>query len=453
MAYFAIGLSSSGDFRQKVFLACASFFFYGYWNVMYVPLLVGSILVNFGVARQLAASDRQKNYGRTWLVFGVIFNIGLLCYFKYMDFLIESINYVSGSSISVMHIVLPLAISFFTFQQIAYLVDSRRGVVSSSHFWDYLVFVTFFPQLIAGPIVHHVEMMPQFMDAMKKRIDWNNMSMGVYLFSLGLFKKVMIADRLSVWVNAGYSDIGGLNLISSWAVTLAYTFQIYFDFSGYMDMAHGCARMFNITLPNNFDSPYKSLGIQDFWRRWHITLGRFLRDYLYIPLGGGRGSSVKTIRNVLITFFLGGIWHGAGWTFVIWGSLHGIGLVVQRLWRTVGVSIPKYLSWFMTFLFVHFAWVFFRAVEVGDAWSIVRTMFGLEDVVSPFVANPLAGVGGIAVLCTLLVCFVLVLFFGNSHKMGDSFVAEPKRLVYSAGIFTVSLLHLNTVTEFIYFQF
>ncbi|MBI9081838.1 MAG: MBOAT family protein [Pseudodesulfovibrio sp.] len=367
MAYFAIGLSSSGDFRQKVFLACASFFFYGYWNVLYVPLLAGSILVNFGIARQLAASDRQKNFGRIWLVFGVIFNIGLLCYFKYMDFLIESINYVSGSSIPVMHIVLPLAISFFTFQQIAYLVDSRRGIVKSSHFWDYLVFVTFFPQLIAGPIVHHVEMMPQFMDAMKKHIDWNNMSMGVYLFSIGLFKKVMIADRLSVWVNAGYSDIGSLNLISSWAVTLAYTFQIYFDFSGYMDMAHGCARMFNITLPNNFDSPYKSLGIQDFWRRWHITLGRFLRDYLYIPLGGGRGSSVKTIRNVLITFFLGGIWHGAGWTFVIGGSLHGIGLVVQRLWRMAGVSIPKYLSWFMTFLFVHFAWVFFRAVEVGDA--------------------------------------------------------------------------------------
>ncbi|MGB6019807.1 MAG: MBOAT family O-acyltransferase, partial [Sulfurimonadaceae bacterium] len=274
------------------------------------------------------------------------------------------------------------AISFFTFQQIAYLVDSYRGETAEYDFLNYALFVTFFPQLIAGPIVHHAEMMPQFASKWNLVKNYKNIATGLFIFSIGLFKKVVIADTFAKWATAGFDHAETLNLLEAWATSLSYTFQLYFDFSGYTDMAIGAALLFNIKLPINFNSPYKALDIQDFWRRWHITLSRFLRDYIYIPLGGNRKGSFRTYNNLLATFILGGIWHGAGWTFVFWGLLHGMALVVHRFWKSIGFTMPNILAWFITFNFINIAWVFFRAREWDDAIKVLTGMVSGELVLN-----------------------------------------------------------------------
>lgn len=250
------------------------------------------------------------------LILGIMANIALLGYFKYSDFFIENINDVFKTNMALLNLTLPLAISFFTFQQIAYLVDSYKGKTQEYDVVNYAVFVTFFPQLIAGPIVHHKEMMPQFAYASNNRINAENISRGLFIFAIGLFKKVVIADTFAIYANEGFDVAKVLSFYEAWATSLSYTFQLYFDFSGYTDMAIGLALLFNIVLPFNFNSPYKALNIQDFWRRWHMTLSRFLRDYIYIPLGGNRKGTVLTYRNLMATFVIGGLWHGAAWTFV-----------------------------------------------------------------------------------------------------------------------------------------
>ena len=262
---------------------------------------------------------------------------------------------------------MPIAISFFTFQQIIYLVDSYRGETKEYAFLNYSVFVAFFPQLISGPIVHHKEMMPQFENNRNKIINHENIAIGMLFFSIGLFKKVVLADTFATWATNGFDRAEILYFFEAWATSLSYTFQLYFDFSGYADMAIGIGLLFNIRLPINFNSPYKSRDIRDFWRRWHITLSRFLRDYVYIPLGGNKGTSIKTYNNLMVTFLIGGIWHGAGWTFVFWGLLHGLALVLQRLWSSFGLKMPTLLAWFITYNFVNLAWVFFRAESFSDA--------------------------------------------------------------------------------------
>ncbi len=277
------------------------------------------------------------------LIVGILGNLLLLGYFKYADFFISNFNVAVGSNISLLHITLPLAISFFTFQQIAYLVDSYKGKVRKHNFISYTAFVTFFPQLIAGPIVHHSEMMPQFENIKNKIINKNNIAKGFFIFSLGLFKKVIIADTFAIWTKSGFDTSLTLNFLEGWATSLSYTFQLYYDFSGYTDMAIGAALFFNIHLPINFNSPYKATDIQDFWRRWHITLSRFLRDYVYIPLGGNRKGNYRTYLNLFLTFLVGGIWHGAGWTFIFWGFLHGVAIVVNRLWKNWGFKVNSFV--------------------------------------------------------------------------------------------------------------
>nr|WP_303626474.1 MBOAT family protein [Roseovarius sp. M141] len=309
---------------------------------------------------------------------GIALNLGLLAYFKYFAFLIETVNGLVRSDLSVPDILLPLAISFFTFQQITYLVDSYKGKAERSSALNYAVFVTFFPQLIAGPIVHHKEMMPQFMRRTTSMLRWKNLLAGCIIFSLGLFKKVVIADTFAIYADVGYADHTQLTILDAWITTFSYTFQLYFDFSGYSDMAIGAARMFGIRLPLNFFSPYKALSIQDFWRRWHITLSRFLRDYIYIPLGGNRRGEMRVSANLMTTFLLGGLWHGAGWTFIIWGAIHGAGLVVERAFAMTGLRLPTILKWALTFFMVHLAWVFFRAESAAQAVDILQTMFGLN---------------------------------------------------------------------------
>ena len=371
----------------KAWLVAASLFFYSYWGISYLPLMLASILANFAIGTGLAkahpkfrhlASGRHPAFNRkAVLATGIAANLLLLGYYKYTDFLIANFNLISGESFRLPHIVLPLAISFFTFTQIAYLVDSYHGETADYDLLNYSLFVTFFPHLIAGPIVHHRHIMTQFGSRWTLALRYRNILRGLLIFAIGLFKKVVIADTFAVWANAGFDGGQKLDFFASWAASLSYTFQLYFDFSGYCDMAIGASLLFNIWLPINFNSPYKALSIQDFWRRWHITLSNFLRDYLYIPLGGSRCTEPRIYLNLMLTFVLGGLWHGATWMFVIWGALHGGALVLHRFWQGLRVPLPRVLAWLVTFTFVNFAWVFFRAKTMPDA---LRVLHGMVDV-------------------------------------------------------------------------
>ena len=350
-------------------------------------------------------------------------------------------------------------------------MDSYRGETREYDFLNYALFVTFFPQLIAGPIVHHAEMMPQFASKWNAVKNYRHIATGLFIFSLGLFKKVAIADTFAQWATAGFDTAPVLTFFEAWATSLSYTFQLYFDFSGYTDMAIGAALLFNIKLPFNFNSPYKALDVQDFWRRWHITLSRFLRDYIYIPLGGNRGGSSRTYTNLLITFLLGGIWHGAGWTFVFWGLLHGVALVAHRFWNRAGFAMPTLLAWFTTFLFINTSWVFFRAVEWHDAIKVLKGMLGLSGVVlTPRLENYFHTFsswgsvsfgtvtehigGGYELLLSIIVGLTIVVLLPNSN----SFREKKMTLWYILG---ASLLFAYAVTKsfasstevFLYFNF
>jgi len=367
---------------SKGFLVFSSLFFYSWWNIAYLPIILSSMLFNYVIGNSLNKENGEGKFHRfskkSLLTFGIISNIALLGYFKYTDFMIENFNLAFSSDAELLNLALPLAISFFTFQQISYLVDSYRQEIKEYEFLNYALFVTFFPQLIAGPIVHHEEMIPQFSKIRNKVKNYRNISMGLFIFSIGLFKKVVIADTFAVWATQGFDIATTLNFFEAWATSLSYTFQLYFDFSGYTDMAIGLALLFNIKLPINFNSPYKATDIQDFWRRWHITLSRFLKNYVYIPLGGNRKGEFRTYNNLMATFIIGGIWHGAGWTFVFWGFLHGLALVIHRAWSKLCFKLWTWLAWLITFHFINIAWVFFRAKEWDDAVKVFSGMVGLS---------------------------------------------------------------------------
>lgn len=328
-------------------------------------------------------------------MFGVVSNLALLCYYKYANFFVDNLNILAGTSVQLETIVLPLAISFFTFQQIAYLVDTWRGYTREYGFLHYALFVTFFPQLVAGPIVHHKEMLPQFLRDTLYRLRSINLAVGITIFTIGLFKKAVIADGIALYANPVFdaSAAGApLTLFEAWGGALSYTFQIYFDFSGYSDMAIGVARMFGVRLPLNFNSPYKATSIVHFWRRWHITLSRFLRDYVYISLGGNRKGELRRLVNLFITMLLGGIWHGAGWTFVLWGGLHGIYLIINHGWyRLMRILWPHHhrhlfirlVAWLVTFIAVVFAWVPFRSTSLQATWEMWQGMVGINGVALP----------------------------------------------------------------------
>jgi D-alanyl-lipoteichoic acid acyltransferase DltB (MBOAT superfamily) len=408
----------------------------------------------------------QKVSKKQLLTIGILSNIGLLGYFKYADFFISNFNFVTGSEIPLLHLALPLAISFFTFQQIAYLVDSYRGETKEYSFMNYAVFVTFFPQLIAGPIVHHKEMMPQFENLKNKIINYKNIALGLFIFSMGLFKKVVIADTFAIWATNGFDKAEILTLFEAWATSLSYTFQLYFDFSGYTDMAIGAALLFNIKLPINFNSPYKAINIQDFWRRWHITLSRFLKDYVYIPLGGNRKGNFRTYNNLMATFLLGGLWHGAGWTFVFWGFLHGLALVIHRLWNQLGFKMNSIIGWIITFNFINIAWVFFRAKEWEDAIKVLKGMFGFSGVSLPYILkSKLSFLTNYGVLFNngyfnnikasftmpmwVIIVLLLVLKLNNTNNIK---VSKYNYIFYSY-IFALSVYYLYKPTEFLYFNF
>jgi alginate O-acetyltransferase complex protein AlgI len=389
--FFALGAVSITVAR--LWLAAASLFFYAWWNPPYLVLLGISILFNFGVGRLLQDHDRFTGVPskKLILILGLAFNLGFLGYFKYSAFLIENIDAYTGAEYVARHVALPLAISFFTFQKIAYLVDSYLGRVKDRSFINYVLFAAFFPQLIAGPIVHYSEVFPQFRKPETYRFQWTPFTDGLTLFLLGLAKKVVLADEFARYSDAMFNGAlagGMITLVPAWVGALSYTLQLYFDFSGYSDMAIGLARMFNIELPLNFWSPYKSGNIIEFWRRWHMTLSRFLRDYVYIPLGGSRGGEAKRYCNLLLTMLVGGIWHGAGWTFVAWGALHGGALAANHLWqyyvtRPLGSWLYRAAAHLVTLLVVVCGWVIFRSPTMDTAGRVFASMSGRNGAVLP----------------------------------------------------------------------
>ena len=455
---------------SKGFLVFSSLFFYSWWNIVYLPIILVSMLFNYVLGNSLSKDDVKKSVKKkSLLIFGIVANLSLLAYFKYADFFIENVNLVVGSEIPLLHLALPLAISFFTFQQIAYLVDSYRQETNEYDFLNYALFVTFFPQLIAGPIVHHKEMMPQFANVYNKVKKYRNIALGLFIFSMGMFKKVVIADTFAVWATKGFDVAQTLNFFEAWTTSLAYTFQLYFDFAGYTDMAIGAALLFNIKLPINFNSPYKALDIQDFWRRWHMTLSRFLRDYVYIPLGGNKKGSFRTYNNLLATFVLGGFWHGAGWTFIFWGFLHGIALAIHRIWHNLGFQLPKVIAWIITFNFVNIAWVFFRAKEWDDAIKVLSGMAGLNGVVfsdralyrieslRPFIDSHSENFGklifGSTPISFIIVGIFVVVYYDNVVQLSQKVKFNYKLLIVLLTITIGTLFNMSKVSEFLYFNF
>lgn len=486
-----------GSAASLATLVFFSLFFYTWWNPVYLLLLLGSMVFNFFLGKKL--TSRNQKTARVLLTFGITANLLLLGYYKYTNFLIDSVNTLSAATFDVEAILLPLAISFFTFQQIAYLVDSFKGITKEYNFLHYSLFVSFFPQLIAGPIVHHNEMLPQFEQKHAARFDINNLMIGLSIFSIGLFKKTVLADNLAIYANPVFAqaDSGqSVDFFLAWIGTLCYTLQLYFDFSGYSDMAIGLARMFNIVLPLNFFSPYKSDSIVEFWRRWHITLSRFLRDYLYIALGGNRKGAVRRYTNLVITMILGGIWHGAGWNFIIWGALHGVYLVVNHAWtaskkQITFLYLPKPLPWLITIIAVMIGWVFFRATTFEGAIVILQGMSGLSgasipqglltrvgvlgELLQALGVSPASGGGLNFILSTVWIVFggFVVLVFPNVYELFRNvspaissfskhqsnnlikFTWQPSKrwAIFSATLLLLGLMTLGQISDFLYFQF
>lgn len=460
-----------------IWLTVSSLFFYGYWNPANLPVMVISIVINHQLGELIAAAKPNSKRAKTLLIIGIILDLLIIGYYKYANFFLSSINGIIDTGWEFPKVVLPPGISFYTFTQMAYLVDAYRGETKGNKYdlITYTLFISFFPQLIAGPILRHDELIPQFRQLRKFIFSHKNLALGLTMFSLGLAKKVLIADSLSPWVALVFQNADSVTFIEAWVGALSYTFQLYFDFSGYSDMAIGLGLMFNIRIPINFNSPYKAISIVDFWRRWHITLSNFLRDYLYIPLGGSRRGQVRRYGNLLTTMLLGGLWHGAGWTFVVWGGLHGLYLSINHGWRKLNIPLPKLLGWVITFIAVIVAWVLFRAQTFSDASHILQAMSGIKGVILP--GEPqgklsILKIFGIQIQrwtqldylpefngsksLSLLVLFGLTLcvtFLPNTQEMVQKLKPTWWWAIGIGILASICLLSLNRVSEFLYFQF
>ncbi len=376
----------------QMFLIGMSLWFYAYFNISYLAVILLSCALNYGISLAVYKKDTLA-FRKIMLVAGCVLNLGVLGYFKYYDFFVENMNTLLQTDFNLKHILLPLGISFFTFQQLSFVIDRCKGNSEHYELLDYLCFVTFFPQLIAGPIVLHTELIPQFKDRSRRRFDSNRFAYGIAWFTFGLAKKVLLADNLAPVVEYGFSHITGLDTLSAWVIALAYTLELYFDFSGYCDMAVGIGKMFGIEIPDNFNAPFQSASVKEFWRRWHMTLGRFFTTYVYIPLGGSRKGKRRTVVNTMVVFFLSGLWHGANWTFVFWGVMHGVAVAVnslqagwsQRLFGGDGKQkrvlrvVYRRLAQFITFLFVCVAFVFFRSDSMADGMQYMKQLTWIRD--------------------------------------------------------------------------
>ncbi len=453
LLYFSLNAIGRTAWAKGV-LILFSLYFYAFFNSSYLPIILTSIMANYFVGYQLQRK-KSLSFRRLILLVGVAFNVLLLGYFKYYDFFLENINILFRSSFTLKHIVLPLGISFFTFQQLAFVIDNYKQEKPLPGFLDYCNFVTFFPQLIAGPIVLPEEMLPQFASKKNRYIHSRNLFDGLFIFSIGLAKKVIIADSIAVFANVGFSGMTEFTMAEAWLISLSYTMQLYFDFSGYCDMAIGIGRMFNINLPINFDKPYVAQNFQEFWKRWHITLNRFLTHYLYFPLGGSRRGSFRTYVNILIVFLVSGLWHGAGWTFILWGIFHGCGVVVCRLWRGGNKPLPKLVSVAVTFFFVNILWVLFRADTLSQAGNLISCMFNNTDMaLTETFKNRLLSIFPKVFNFMLFVLASVMAFVGpTAYTMMKKEKAFALKSITIVVLFVASLLFLNRENTFLYFNF
>jgi alginate O-acetyltransferase complex protein AlgI len=486
LGFFLVYRLLGGLQGAVVWLGVASVFFYGWWNMVYVSLLLASIVFNYGVGYLLAKRGNNQSsqvFSRRALIFSVAANLILLGYFKYANFFLGEAGQIFSVHVDTLEIILPLGISFFTFTQIAFLVDVYRGKAKEYNFANYLLFVTWFPHLIAGPVIHHAQMMPQFRDPKTYRIRSRNLAIGFALIAVGFSKKLLLADPISAYpdpVFAAAASGQALGLAVAWTGALAYTLQIYFDFSGYCDMAVGLSMLFGIKLPINFNSPYKAPNIIEFWRRWHMTLSQFLRDYLYISLGGNRHGEARRLINIMLTMLLGGLWHGANWTFIVWGGLHGLYLCINHLWQKipaklrVGRLVPSILHYpigvVSTFLFVVVAWVVFRADSLKAAKVILMGMFTIQSGASWDVI--LKSTSSITYIGYLLVSMSIIWLFPNIYETLDLLERRTKvidqtgqkvarMICVTFGVVCGLLLSLslastfgvNVISPFLYFQF
>ena len=493
-----------GNRAAVAWLVLASLFFYGWWNPVYLWLLGASIVGNFLIGGFLARNYPRRRLCHVVLVLGIVTNLALLSYFKYAHFFLDNWNVLTGGHDTISQIVLPLGISFFTFTQMTFLVDSYRGETKEYDFINYILFVTFFPHLIAGPVLHHREMMPQFARRERFQLSADNIAVGATIFAIGFFKKAVLADGIAVYASpvfAAAEQGEAVTLFTAWGGALAYTFQLYFDFSGYSDMAIGGARLFGIKLPLNFHSPYKAVNIIEFWRRWHMTLSRFLRDYVYFSLGGNRHGKHRRYLNLMLTMLLGGLWHGAAWTFVMWGGLHGLYLAINHGWHAVRrkfyggrLSSPTRIgvvtATAVTFLAVVVGWVFFRSPTFAGASVMLSGMAGLNGVDLPaaltlrlplleglgIAATP--GGGGVFVATWGWIAVVAAVawllpntqevarfepaYTDAAHEAHAPAFASAGRLAWRpslgwavtvAALTTAGLFALPQVSEFLYFQF
>jgi D-alanyl-lipoteichoic acid acyltransferase DltB (MBOAT superfamily) len=400
------------------------------------------------VAQKIRGTEKVKAR-KTILTIGIVGNLLLLGYYKYADFFISNVNMVFGSQFNLLHIMLPIGISFFTFQQIAFLVDTYKKIVNEYDFLNYSVFVSFFPQILSGPISHHKKLMPQFLDKNVGLVNFDNIAKGIFIFNMGLAKKIIIADTFGKIANNGYSNFLMLDTLEGWFTSFAYTVQLYFDFSGYSDMAIGVALLFNINLPVNFDSPHKSPGISEFYRRWHITLGSFMREYIYIPLGGNKYGSFRTNLNLFLTFLIGGLWHGANWTFVFWGGINGIGLIVQRLYQKTKIGMSENMGIAITFLFVMLVRVFFRAPDWSTAITMLSTMVGLQE------SSPSFALIGTLYDAPIWIAGIILLIGKNTNQHAEKFTTTTKYMLLLALLILINMTFMNSAVkqDFLYFDF
>lgn len=452
----------------KAWLVLCSLFFYGYFNISYLWIIVSSICINYLLSLYFARYTDRTFLRRLVYIGGLLLNLGLLFVYKYLGFVINTTANIFNMDAVFTKLILPLGISFFTFQQVSYLIDSYLGKAKKYNFLDYSLFVAFFPQLIAGPIVLHSEVIPQFENKDNWRFNFDNFSKGLFAFTRGLAKKVLIADNFGKIVTFGYANLSGLSGLEAWLSVIAYTLQIYFDFSGYCDMAAGIAYMFNIELPLNFNSPYKALNISDFWKRWHMTLTRFLTQYVYIPLGGSRKGVYKTYLNTLIVFVVSGIWHGAGFTFILWGMMHGIAMVLYKAFSKYFDKIPAALRWIFTFLFINISWVYFRAPSINEANTMISKLFDggmtlnfeitetlLNIIPISVVSNLFEFSGNLPIIMLLLIAAMIgvCLFAKNVYERTTMLKANLYNFCTTVFLFIWSILSLSGVSTFLYFNF
>lgn len=437
----------------NLWLTVASLFFYAYWSLNYLPLLIGSIIINFFIAKLIV------NHSKKFFIIGLIFNLGLLCYYKYLNFFREIIN------IEPLEIILPLGISFFTITQLLYLYDCYEGVAKENSFINYALFVSFFPHLMAGPILYHRQMFKQFEDKSLCRLNFENLSRGLTLFVIGLVKKVLIADQLSPYVALNYSQTAQLDCLTAWLTAVSYMLQLYFDFSGYSDMAVGLAKMMNFEIPINFNSPYKATGMINFWQRWHISLTNAITACVYMPIV--KFLKTKTLINTLIatfiSFFIVGIWHGAGWTFVIFAVMNALGVIINYLWKYYKQSMSKISARIITLTYILMTMIFFRATTVEDAINVFKAMFGFNDVVFPQkivslmsminINLQVGDVPGTLNKFIFVIAILIVALAPNSNQLLKNFEPNYKWLILTVIGFLISFLFMTQPTEFLYFQF